>query len=116
MDLRDSMTIGIRWVVIGVLLWATAVPVRALVSIDRIRDPAQTPSLTHAGTIDASFAPDDLVDYAEQTLLLALDARAEIDGGADFDHETVATALRTIEHLITRTSPHSYRSRAGLAP
>jgi hypothetical protein len=87
----------------------------ALAAIDRILDPNQSPSLDppDAGTVDTSVNPTTLQGYARECLDRIRDAGDELDSSV-VDAKVVGTHLRTIRHLITRTSPHSYRSKAGI--
>lgn len=62
--------------------------------------------------IDTTAAPESLEDYARVTWKLAVQALDETLKGPDFDQAFVASQLATIEHLVTRSSPHSYTSRA----
>jgi hypothetical protein len=88
---------------------------RATLLIDRILDPGQYPSLTpvDAGQIDAAVDPATLAEHAADCLELAYDARAQLDEPI-VNQDLVGSNLKTIEHLITRPLPHSYRSLAGL--
>ncbi len=87
----------------------------ALSRIEKILDENQFPSLNppSAGSIDTSIDPSTLPDYAKDCADLAADA-------VDEAKSTLASAngigshLKTIRHLITRASPHSYRTKAGI--
>ena len=85
-----------------------------LATIDRILDPNQYPSLSppDAGDIDPDAYATTLREYADETLILAKDAEDEAHS-ALVDHKVIGSRLKTIEYLITRESPHSYRSIAG---
>ncbi|MHC4428115.1 MAG: hypothetical protein ACYS0D_05865, partial [Planctomycetota bacterium] len=87
----------------------------ALALIDDIQDPAIYPSLspTQAGDIDEDVDPDTLPGYADECLALAGDAVDEIRSRR-VDHRVIGSQLKTIEHLITRATPHSYQSKAGI--
>lgn len=88
----------------------------AMAGIDQILDPNQYPSLNppDAGSIDANFDPQTLPDYAITSLKLAQDALDEANSRI-VSHKVIGSRLKTIEHLITRESPHNYRTQAGIA-
>lgn len=88
----------------------------ALAGIDQILDPNQYPSLNppDAGSIDPNFDPQTLPDYATTGLKLAEDAVDEANSRI-VSHKVIGSRLKTIEHLITRESPHNYRTKAGIA-
>ena len=87
----------------------------ALADIDQILDPNQYPSLNppDAGLIDASFDPVTLPEYARTSYKLAQDALDEADSKL-VEHKVIGSRLKTIEYLITRESPHNYRTKAGI--
>ncbi len=87
-----------------------------LAAIDQILDPNQYPSLNppDAGSIDANFDPQTLPDYATSSVQLAGDAVDEAYSRI-VNHKVIGSRLKTIEHLITRVSPHNYRTKAGIA-
>ena len=87
----------------------------ALATIDQILDPNQFPSLdpSDAGIVDTSVNPATLQGYARECLSRIQDAGDELDSSV-VDAKVVGTHLRTIRYLITRSSPHSYRSKAGI--
>ena len=87
----------------------------ALAIIDRILDPMQYPSLnpTDAGEIDYSVSPSTLPKYAAKCVELIQEALAEARFGAA-DDVYIGSRLKTIEHLITRSDPHNYKSKAGV--
>ena len=89
---------------------------RAVRNIEDILAPEIYPSLDEGvtGEIITTINPETLADYAEETITLALDAAAEIEAGGEFDQELVASKLKTIVHLIERTVPHGYKTRAGV--
>jgi hypothetical protein len=85
--------------------------------IDQILDPDHSPNLRpwNAGAVDDLVDPSTLDEYARTTLSLAEEAQFEVAiRGNGSDGEYLGTLMRTIEHLLTRSSPHSYRSLAGL--
>lgn len=88
----------------------------ALADIDQILDPHQYPSLNppDAGLIDASFDPVTLTEYARTSYKLAQDAVDEANSKL-VEHKVIGSRLKTIEYLITRESPHNYRTKAGIA-
>ena len=88
----------------------------AMAGIDQILDPNQYPSLNppDAGSIDPNFDPQTLPDYATTGLKLAEDAVDEANSRI-VSHKVIGSRLKTIEHLITRESPHNYRTQAGIA-
>ncbi len=88
-----------------------------LADIDQILDPNQYPSLNppDAGSIDPNFDPQTLPDYATTCLTLAEDAEDEAESTI-VNHKVIGSLLQTIEHLITRASPHNYRTKVGIAP
>ena len=88
----------------------------ALAGIDQILDPNQYPSLNppDAGSIDTNFDPQTLPDYATTGLKLAEDAVDEANSRI-VSHKVIGSRLKTIEHLITRESPHNYRTKARIA-
>ncbi len=88
----------------------------ALAGIDQILDGNQYPSLDppDAGSIDADFDPQTLPDYATTGLKLAEDAVDEANSRI-VNHKVIGSRLKTIEYLITRESPHNYRTKAGIA-
>ena len=83
--------------------------------IDRILDSSKYPSLDppDAGTIDYSSDPDTLPGYAYECAVLAEEARDEAKYGAA-DEEYIGTRLQTLRNLITRATPHNYRTKAGI--
>ncbi len=83
--------------------------------IDRILDPMQYPSLDppDAGEIDYRVSATTLPKYAEKCVALIQEALREAVHGAA-DDEYIGSRLKTLEYLITRTSPHSYKSMAGV--
>jgi hypothetical protein len=87
----------------------------ALAVVDRIRDEGQYPSLDppDAGSVDTSCEPSTLPQYAKECLDLAQDAVDETWSTRVSD-SVIGSHLKTIEHLITRASPHSYRTKAGI--
>ena len=87
----------------------------ALAIIDRILDPHQYPSLTPplAGVVDSTFDPIDLQGYAQDCLDLIQDALDEARSRV-VDDRVIGGHLQTIEELITRSSPHNYRTEAGI--
>ncbi|MCZ6653497.1 MAG: hypothetical protein O7D91_10785 [Planctomycetota bacterium] len=88
----------------------------ALADINQILDPNQYPSLDppDAGSIKTNFDPQTLADYAKTCLNLAQDALDEANSRI-VNHKVIGSRLKTIEHLITRESPHNYRTKAGIA-
>ncbi|MCH8153036.1 MAG: hypothetical protein IH830_11785 [Planctomycetes bacterium] len=88
----------------------------ALADIDQILDPNRYPSLNppDAGSIDTNFDPQTLPDYAITCLKLAEDAVDEANSTI-VNHRVIGSLLKTIEHLITRESPHNYQTKAGIA-
>lgn len=88
----------------------------ALADINQILDPNQYPSLDppDAGSIKTHFDPQTLPDYAITCLKLAQDALDEANSRI-VNHKVIGSRLKTIEHLITRESPHNYRTQAGIA-
>lgn len=88
----------------------------ALADINQILDPDQYPSLDppDAGSINTNFDPQTLPDYAITCLKLAQDALDEANSRI-VNHKVIGSRLKTIEHLITRESPHNYRTQAGIA-
>ena len=88
----------------------------ALADIDQILGPNQYPSLDppDAGSINTNFDPQTLADYAGTCVKLAQDALDEALSGI-VDHKVIGSRLKTIENLITRESPHNYRTEAGIA-
>ncbi|MHC5003444.1 MAG: hypothetical protein ACYTJ0_10005 [Planctomycetota bacterium] len=84
--------------------------------INRVLNPSQYPSLdpSATGQVDESVDPAALADYADACADLAFDAYLEVSNGEGFDQDAFASALLTIEHLITRSEPHNYRSVAGI--
>ena len=60
----------------------------------------------HAGHCDCLVGALELVGHQG-----ALD---HLDTAPVIDDEFIGSALKTIESLIIRETPHSYRSRAGL--
>ena len=87
----------------------------ALADIDQILDGNQYPSLDppDAGSIYTNYDPQTLPDYAMTCLKLAEDAVDEANSTI-VDHKAIGSLLKTIEHLITRVSPHNYRTKAGI--
>jgi hypothetical protein len=87
----------------------------ALAIIERILDPNQYPSLDppDAGEILTNFNPTTLPAYARDCADLAQDALDELRS-AVIDHKVIGSDLKTIKHLITRSSPHNYRTKAGI--
>jgi hypothetical protein len=85
--------------------------------IDQVFNPVVAPNLTpvDAGNISLLFTPSTLADYAEQCIDLAQDAKDELVLHGDlFDHALVGTKLKTIRYLTSRSSPHNYRTKAGI--
>ncbi len=68
---------------------------------------------SYAGSIDNGVNPGALPGYAHDCLALAKDAVDEATSTLP-DAKVVGGHLKTIEHLITRASPHNYRTRAGI--
>lgn len=60
--------------------------------------------------------PSTLEEYGSVCVNLAHAAHDEAEFGPDFDRDYVASRVKTIIHLITRSSPHNYRTIAGLEP
>jgi hypothetical protein len=87
----------------------------ALSLINAILDPNQFPSLDppDAGKADTSVSPSTLPEYAKLCADLAADAVDEALSTLA-SAETIGSHLKTIRHLITRASPHSYRTEAGI--
>ena len=87
----------------------------ALATIDRILDPNRFPNLDppNAGYIDTAVRPSTLPGYANDCLNLIRDAVDEL-GSTLPDAKVVGSHLKTIEHLISRESPHNYRTKAGI--
>ena len=88
----------------------------ALADIDQILGPNQSPSLDppDAGSINTNFDPQTLPGYADTCAKLAQDALDEALSRI-VDHKVIGSRLKTIEYLITRESPHNYRTKAGIA-
>ncbi len=86
-----------------------------LAIIDRILDPMKYPSLdpTDAGKIDYTVSPSTLPKYAHKCLKLIEEALIEASKGAA-DDDYIGSRLKTIEYLIARADPHSYKSKAGV--
>lgn len=84
--------------------------------IDQILDPNVLPNLkpADAGSVDPEVNPQTLGDYAAECVLLAQEAWDEVEGNNNFDDTLVGTKLKTIKHLLTRSSPHNYRTKAGI--
>ena len=78
--------------------------------IDQILDSNEYPSLTpaDAGSVDSSFAPTTLPEYATDSNDLALDALQEALS-IIVDDETIGTDLKTIKSLLP-----GYRLEAGI--
>jgi hypothetical protein len=89
---------------------------QALAAIDRVLDPDRYPRLEppDAGSVDTNANPVSLPEYARECLDRIRDAHDALGSDA-VDQKVVGSQLRTIRHLITRSSPHSYRSMAGIA-
>ena len=87
----------------------------AMAIIDRILDPLQYPSLapSDAGDIDYSVTPSTLPEYADKSLTLAQQAAYEAKFGAA-DDDYIGSCLKTIKYLITRATPHNYRTESGI--
>lgn len=87
----------------------------AIAIIDRILDHLQYPSLDppDAGEIDYVVSPDKLPGYADKCLTLIRQAAYEAKFGAG-DDKYIGSRLKTIKHLITRMTPHNYRTKTGL--
>ncbi len=88
----------------------------ALLLIGQIMDPNQYPSLDppDAGSVNTNFDPQTLPGYADTCVKLAQDALDEARSRI-VDHKVIGSRLKTIEYLITRASPHNYRTKAGIA-
>ncbi len=88
----------------------------ALADIDQILDPNQYPRLNppEAGSINTNFDPETLPGYAGTCVKLAQDALDEARSSI-VDDKVIGSRLKTIEYLITRESPHNYRTEAGIA-
>lgn len=85
--------------------------------IDQVFIPSVAPNLTpaDAGNVSLLFTPSTLADYAEQCVELAQDAKDELVLHGDlFNHALVGTKLKTIRYLTSRSSPHNYRTKAGI--
>ena len=93
------------------LLLTTAIA-RADAALDQ--QPAVGSKLQYYGTIDASTNPTTLADYAATCQRLALEALLEAQSRDDFDRAYVASRVKTVRHLIVRTSPHNYKTAAGI--
>ena len=89
---------------------------RVLAVIIRILDPNQYPSLDppNAGSVDEGRDPSSLSLYARVCSDLAQDALDEAQS-AVIDHKVIGSHLKTIRYLITRSDPHNYRTKAGIA-
>jgi hypothetical protein len=90
---------------------------RLEVLIEQLLDPAREPSLDppNAGAVDVAIDPDTLAEYASDCVGLAGEALDELATlGTNYDADYVGTRMKTILHLIRRTSPHNYRSLAGV--
>ena len=55
-----------------------------------------------------------LPEYARTSYKLAQDAVDEAYSKM-VEHKVIGSRLKTIEYLITRESPHNYRTKAGIA-
>ena len=88
----------------------------ALLLVGQVLDPNQYPSLDppDAGSIDTSFDSVTLAAYARTCNKLAQDAVDEAHSKLVED-KVIGSRLKTIRHLITRESPHNYRTKAGIA-
>lgn len=88
---------------------------RAIAIIDRIFDPLQYPSLdpSDAGEIQYGVSPDTLPSYANKSVSLIQQAVNEAKFGSAAD-EYIGSRLKTVKHLITRTTPHNYRTKSGI--
>ena len=86
-----------------------------LALIDQIQDGGTYPSLDppDIGSVDPAYDPDTLPRYASDTRAMAGDAVDEIQSRV-VDHKVIGTHLKTIEELITRATPHNYRTKAGI--
>ncbi|MHC4427833.1 MAG: hypothetical protein ACYS0D_04420 [Planctomycetota bacterium] len=87
-----------------------------LAIINRILDPMQYPSLDppDAGSVDDRVAPVTLPGYAKSCSDLIADAREELHSTV-VDHQVIGSHLKTIRSLIIRSSPHNYRTLAGIS-
>ena len=75
--------------------------------------PAEAVSPPGAGVVDPNFDPIDLPGYAQDCLDLIQDALDEAHSRV-VDHHVIGGHLQTIKELITRSSPHNYRTEAGI--
>jgi len=79
--------------------------------IDQFFDPYQDPSLdpVDAGSIDPTYSPVTLSEFAATCVALAEDAVEEGELGGAADHDEIGSQLKTIESLLP-----GYRLSAGL--
>ena len=72
---------------------------------------ANDPGLSIPGCVDSSVNPQSLAEYAATLQALSVEAHSAVAAGPSFDRVYVGTRLKTMYSLITRTAPHSFRSK-----